>query len=469
MVERSGSDVVLETTPVRAFATVLAAVIVMCGVGAIVWLRWGAAPADEAAPAAAPIPSVRSAGPVSRTAPATTQPTTMTAAPDVSATTAAPDIARETAPETALDDGDRPQPSREECAGGATAEDLDRLLRLQAPGATGVVGADYARAHSLPDGRVLWLFQDAFVGSDGTALDAPGNRFAHNIGLVQDGTCFTVLGGGAGSWIGADLEVPLTHWFWPLGTVTRADGRLGQFLVEMHNPNGSGADLGAEPVAVWIATIDLTDFSIDELVPAPDPLDRPLFGFSVTGDHEFDYLYGQCYRQFTDPGYVGYHDLDCGPDVYLARVPRGHPEAAPEYWAGMSWSSERSDASPVSTRGTFANALQVRRFGDRFVAVNKVDDWWGHTVEISVALQPQGPFALVRAVPESLVCDECNTYFAHLLPWSTPDGRLIVALSNNAWNMRADAFSHPDRYRPSMIEVAIEPSPQPRDDHQGPS
>jgi hypothetical protein len=466
VVARSGSRFV--GWDARAFTAALAAVVTVSGGSAIGWLRWGAPAAPEAAPSVTPtIPLVRSEGPVPPAAPTTHTSTAIPATTIPGTTIPATTSGAPTTVATAPDAGDAPRSARPECAGGTRAEDLDRLLRMEAPHTTGVVGADYPRVHTLPDGRLLWLFQDAFVGTDADRLETPGNRFAHNIGLVQDGACFTVLGGTDGSWIGADREIPLRHWFWPLGTVTRADGRLGQFMVEMRNPNGTGADLGAEPVAVWLATIDLTDFSVDELAPAPDPLDRPLFGFSVTGDDRYDYLYGQCYRQFADPGYVGYHDLDCGPDVYLARVPHGQPEVAPEYWAGGRWSNVRADAIPVSTRGAFANALQVRRFGDRFVAVNKVDDWWGHTIEISVASAPQGPFALARTVPEALVCGGCNTYFAHLLPWKDPGGALIVVLSNNAWDMRADAFGTPSRYRPSVFEVPLRDVAPPRADGRG--
>ena len=52
------------------------------------------------------------------------------------------------------------------CDGGYTGTELDSSFRS---GATGITGADYARAQTLPDGRVLWVFQDTFVGGDGSA------------------------------------------------------------------------------------------------------------------------------------------------------------------------------------------------------------------------------------------------------------------------------------------------------------
>jgi hypothetical protein len=41
-----------------------------------------------------------------------------------------------------------------------------------------LVGGDYPHSYPLPDGRVLWLFQDGFLGvPDTPRLDAAG--FAH--------------------------------------------------------------------------------------------------------------------------------------------------------------------------------------------------------------------------------------------------------------------------------------------------
>jgi hypothetical protein len=340
------------------------------------------------------------------------------------------------------------------CAGGYSESELNALIHDSVTGAGGIVGADYARAQILPDGRVLWVFQDVFVGGDGSRLDRAS--FVHNAGLVQDGSCFQLLRSDFNrSWIGGRDERPLHHWFWPLGSVVTDDGRLAQFMVEMRNPNGTGAADGARPVAVWIATINLDDFSVIDLSPAPDSRDRPLYGFSITSDHDYTYLYGNCYRQFADPGYVGSHDVGCGPLVYVARVPVGHPESPPEYWSGTTWTTGRDDAVPIMARGVFANPIQVREVANVYVSVAKLDDWWGNTLDIEIARFPQGPFVLVASIEVPLLCKGCNTYFAHLLPWTTPEGALLIAISNNAWNMRRDAFPHPELYRPSILSISL--------------
>ena len=115
-----------------------------------------------------------------------------------------------------------------ECATGSTAAELDAFFAADDAG--GLAGADYPHAVALPDGRTLWLFQDAFVGTDRLLGD---DRFAHNAALVQTGDCFEMLpanGGDGTSWIGSWVEDELNTWIWPLDAEIGADGHLWLFL-----------------------------------------------------------------------------------------------------------------------------------------------------------------------------------------------------------------------------------------------
>jgi hypothetical protein len=224
-----------------------------------------------------------------------------------------------------------------------------------------------------------------------------------------------------------------------------------QFVVKMHNPTGKGAGPGAEPLGVWVARLRTSDMSVISLQPAPDSGDRPLYGFSIASDRRFTYLYGNCYRQFTDGGFP---DAACGPKTYVARVPLGHLEATPRYWNGATWTADRTTAVPVMTRGNSANAMQVRRFGSRFVAVTKIDDWWGDTVAVDVAASPTGPWTTVTSFDPGKVCAECNTYAPHILPWADTDGSLILSISNNAFDM-GEAEANPTLYRPSFVRLKL--------------
>lgn len=345
--------------------------------------------------------------------------------------------------------GGRPATAAE-CAASTGAADLDAFFG--GDDAAGLSGADYPHAYPLGDGRVLWLFQDAFSGTD---ADLSDDSFAHNAALLQDGACFEQLptsGGNGSSWLGSWVETELHLWFWPLDAEIGADGNLWLYLAEVRNSNGDGAARGASPVATWRARYDLPSLDFVDLEPASDA-SGALFGYSIVSDDAWTYLYGHCYRQFEDGGGFG-HDPDCSPYAYLARVPKGRMDEPLQYWDGTSWSSERADREPVFI-GSASMPVSVERFGDVYVAASDENDWFGDTVRIRTAAAPQGPWTEVTSIVPTTRCSEgCNNYGAYVLPWLDGD-QVVVALSNNAWDMRADAFDDASLYRIDLHNVTV--------------
>jgi hypothetical protein len=321
-------------------------------------------------------------------------------------------------------------------------------------GGAGYAGGDYQHVYALPDGRNLWLFQDVFFSADNDLRDSL-TAAAHNAGLVQNGGCWTVVGGPQmHNFIGSSLTTPKVRWFWPMDGEIGADGALWIFMVEMKNPNGTGASWGAAPVGTWVARVDPSSLAVLSFNPAPDPSGR-LYGWSVVSDDSWSYLYGHCYRQYTNQvNSVAQFDAACMPDTYLARVPKGHFEMTPQYWAAGSWTTNPFAATPIMTRGA-ANPMDVQRFGDTYVNVTKIDDWWGAWLYVDKAPTPWGPWEQDQAIwmVDDRRCVGCGVYHAHLLPYLGPDGKMIVSLSNGgAFNLwYANAYL----YRPSFRSVTL--------------
>jgi hypothetical protein len=344
------------------------------------------------------------------------------------------------------------------CAASTNSVDLSEFF---ASAGSGLVGGDYPHSYPLPDGRVLWLFQDSFLGpSESTRLDQAG--FAHNVALVQTGLCFEPRWGGGPpeapqSYLGGTLESDLFHWWWPLDGEIGADGNLHVFAAEFQNPNGTGAAFGAEPIAVWRAVIDPADLAVLSFAPAADASERPLYGFSIASDDTWSYLYGNCYRQFTEVAFSGWFDLSCTTHNRIARVPKGHFEDTPEYWDGSDWVANRAEAALVHEDGLMSDPLQVARLADgRFVAVSHLDDWFGSAIVAYVAPLATGPFTQYARIPVASSCGpQCNTYFAGFTPWRTPSGSFEIAMSNFTWDFDL-ANIRPWWYRPTVVSV---PSP----------
>jgi hypothetical protein len=332
------------------------------------------------------------------------------------------------------------------CRTELTSEALDVQLRT---GAGMVSGGDYAHAYPLADGRIVWLFQDVFAGT-GETLDP--NRFAHNGGLVQDGSCVSPLPGASASrsWIGGELEDPMLRWFWPLDGAVGADGHLYVFVAEMYNLNGTGAAEGALPVATWLAVFDGATLELRSFDEAPDPSSH-LFGYSIADDDQYSYLFGNCYRQFAPPD-VGVHlGLDaCSASTTVARVPLGQFTSAPEYLTMQGWSTDGANPVAVLSGGS-SHAASVRRLGTTWVAVSKQDEWFGDELVVEVADRVEGPWRVADRVTVAARCTECVTYGAVLMPW-VDDGRLVVVLSSNRWSL-SGVTANASAYRPFVVTI----------------
>ena len=352
--------------------------------------------------------------------------------------------------------------------GGLSEAQLDAAFATAGLGATattqGFGGGDYPRAYPLPDGRILWLFQDLHFSNDDDLLndvaDGSPTNAAHNAGLVQQGQCFTIVGGRGLDLIGNQQTVDSTTWFWPMDGEIGVDGNLWIFMAEMNNPTGGGATHGAVPVRTWIAILDRTTLRQLYFEPAPDSSNR-LYGWSVVSDDRWSYLYSHCYRQFVNPvAGIGQFDATCMPHTYLARVPRGDFVAAPEYWNGTGWTRNAAAAVSVLSRNV-ANPMSVQWFGDVYVSVTKENEWWGSRLIVDRAPAPQGPWTTVasRSVIGDMKCQTCGNYGASLLPWLNPDGRMIVALSSGSdfalWRQNASL------YRPTFHTFDVPAAPTP--------
>jgi hypothetical protein len=336
------------------------------------------------------------------------------------------------------------------CLARDTPEQLSTLFDTE-PG--GVIGADYQRATPLPNGNVLWTFQDAEVRlPDGTST------LVHNVGMMQVGTCFSVLLTGTAwdprPWLFPDHTDRFAHWYWALDAVMGNDGRVYVFAAEM-NERGAEYLTRVEPTATAVAGVDIDTWDV-EYLGRPSNAGTRLYGWSIASDDDWNYLYANCYRQFGyDPFFdVLAHDRSCSTILTVARIPKGQVFARPTYWTGRGWSRRAADAAPVIARGTshLASGTDVVLRDNRWLAVTKIDDWFGREIYVESAPRPTGPFERLDAITAPLKCpQDCNTYYASWIPSSLAD-RLTIGLSNNRWDGILSAT-----YRPSFFSIAVPP------------
>lgn len=335
------------------------------------------------------------------------------------------------------------------CLAGRTIPELNRLFDGE-PG--GVVGADYQRAYPLPDGRVLWLFQDGAV-----RLSASTVVIVHNIAVLQDGGCFDVLYGGTRAaprpFLFADATQQFRRWFWALDAEVGTDGLLYVFTAEMVERTETYLTR-TEPVGVHVAAFDP---AVNRIVWQGRPANSSpaLYGWSITSDDQWTYIYAHCYRQFGYDEFVfgvKAFDRSCANRITVGRVPRGKVLDPPEYWDGAGWQRDPATAAPVvETAGRRVNTDQIEFTGGSFISVNKEGDWWGDTIFLSRSDHPTGPFAVYARLNAPTKCAECTSYFATWIPpeaVDAPGDRWTIALSHFRWDAVVDAA-----YRPTFHEV----------------
>jgi hypothetical protein len=350
------------------------------------------------------------------------------------------------------------------CAAGTSATALDSFFAARVGP---LLGADYQHVVALGGGRHAWFFQDAFIDPTGAATRLDQSFFAHNLLLIQDGNCFTMLHRGTAakptSFEPGNGERPLTKWFWPMGAETTGN-RVRMFWAEMakdpYEP-GPGDGLGWHPARLWLATYDATTMQRLSFDVAPNGGVSPMYGYAVAADSQYSYLFGNTFEQnlVREGGFwAGQHSATA---VYLARVPKGRLDAAPEYRTLEGWSPDPGTARPIVQRYWAENPMQPRFLDGQWVAATKVDGYWGEELSIDVANNPWGPWTTVerRGLSPRNGDLTMNTYHAHLLPWRAGNGALIVTVSQNARQMTADAFPHPERYRLAAFTSAWHTAP----------
>ena len=333
---------------------------------------------------------------------------------------------------------------------------------------SGTIGSwqagDIAQPYPLPDSRVLWVLNDSYVRPGGVGPIDKSSRFLHNAAIMQTGNCFeTITDRHPGSTLAPPLDPPAPeslisafevsdqHWWWFHGGEVNGD-TLQIVVTWMSQVRAQSAGgIGFEPSDTYLATYDWHTLTLLRMQPAPDRGVVPVYGFSVTHDDAWTYLYGHADNLVFDRA---------SKDMYLARVPRGHLELAPTYWTAHGWSTVASAAVPVSSAGTWDHRMRVVHLDDRWIAVEKEDDFFGDEILVSEAPVPQGPWVVTQRFPVANKTSDgsTNTYDAMPMPW-LQDGRLVISWSNNAWDY-AQIAPNPSLYRPSFATLDLGPPTQ---------
>lgn len=295
----------------------------------------------------------------------------------------------------------------------------------------GWTGGDATYSIPLPDGRIVWIFGDSFIGTVKPDRSRTGNSFVRNAIMIQDGNQMTTLTGGASAFLAPSTP---GWWYWP--GHGQAHGDTLQVVFFGFKSTGGGAwDFAYASVDVVTFLLpNFTVLSIERKVTDP-PVN---YGACVMEDGGYTYLYGS-------------EKVGLTKFLHVARVQGTDLNNTWEYFNGTAWSTDPSASARV-----FANV------SDQFSVFKKDSRYYlltqhhilGGEIYIYDSDNPAIGFddkKLVYCTPQSTV-GNLFTYnaFAHT-QFSGSDG-LLVSYNVNSF-VFADLFQNADNYRPYFVRI----------------
>ncbi|HEU5302094.1 MAG TPA: hypothetical protein VFW06_07630 [Acidimicrobiia bacterium] len=246
----------------------------------------------------------------------------------------------------------------------------------------------------LPDGRILWLFGDTYIGKvvPGGAI-SPATQLEHNSFVVQTGRCFAPqMGGGPFARTERIADPAPGEFYWPASGVV--DGSTVQvFLYHVRN---APPPLNFTILGMRLATLSLPGLAVQSITNLPVAAPPGVFyGVTTTLVGSTVYVYG-------------HHDRS----AYVARAPLAQlaTPGAWEYWGNSgsggpdSWGADPGRAVPLGFSGMpyihpafGAGAwplavLSVQAYGTGYLGTAKLVDACSDDVSAFTAPAPEGPW-----------------------------------------------------------------------------
>ncbi|MEV3936809.1 DUF5005 domain-containing protein [Glycomyces sp. NPDC049804] len=326
----------------------------------------------------------------------------------------------------------------------------------------GWTGGDSTYSVRLPDGDLLWLFSDTFLGplnSDGTRpVTAP---LINSTFVRQDGSGLSTIQGGTAANPEAIMPPPeANHWYWlGDGMISRQNGTdYLQVIFQEYLRFGSG-DWDWRFDQNVVATFSLSNLkdpiSVEALPSQAGAWGSALLPASQSGDG-YTYIYGIA-------------DAPTNKKQRIARVHGSDLGATGkwQYWTADGWTAYESDTG-IGLNG-IANEYSVTKWNNQYVLVTQDSTLaFNNQVFAYTSCSPAGPFtnqSLVYAMPETGMFGEpyhderIFAYNAHLHPTISSGNRFVMSYNVNTFDSRMTAegshYTDPSIYKPRFISFTL--------------
>lgn len=306
-------------------------------------------------------------------------------------------------------------------------------------------GADGCYSTLLPDGSLLWTFQDSFFGDVTPDRARVDNTFARNAGILQKDrslTSFVQLNAGSGknseTWIKYPGNTNNTDdLYWPGRTHVR-DNKVQVPMGHMHL-NAANGEL--EHASTDVAILSLPDLALENIVLNVDTTKSTGYDSGSFDDADgYSYMYG------TENQWLS-------TILHVARVPNHDFTAKWEYLTDNGW-ADKPDGHSIASDITEPN---VFKDGNKYYLVSQ-QIIYGQDIYIYESSSPIGPWTNKRTlyrIPDKYDGTDILTYNASVHPGLSQKGELVISYNINPRDFWSN-FNNPgsaDRYRPYFVRV----------------
>lgn len=318
-------------------------------------------------------------------------------------------------------------------------------------------GGDATVTIPLPDGRVVWIYADTFLGTVNADFSRPQSApFINNSMVVQTGnTLGPTLHGGTAQAPASLVDTPehSDDFFW-VGDGT-VEGDQLKVIYGRYVKTDDNSPLGFAREGTALATFALPSLTLSSVRMLPLSPDTG-WGSALLEEDGYSYIYGSEYA-------------DGAKFAHVARAPAGDLGGAWEFWTGSGWSTSESDSARLHSG--VGEGMSVSKIGSQYVMVTQENnDVFSGWIVAYVANSPTGPFTgptYLYEAPEPEISNHRQfVYVGRHHPELADPGELFLSYDVNAWSPE-DHYRDVRIYRPRFKEIAWPPTPQ--DPSQGPA
>ncbi|MDP4210275.1 MAG: DUF5005 domain-containing protein [Bacteroidota bacterium] len=302
-------------------------------------------------------------------------------------------------------------------------------------------GGDGCYTLLLPDGRILWSFQDSFFGQVKPDRARVDNAFVHNAGILQPDpkkTEFIQLNPGkeakSKSWIEyPDNPAGDKDWYWSAAGLVH-DGKYYKLLGHIQKTGPGAWDF--KNMSTDLAIFSLPDFRLIQIVKDKTVGDVCYGSGIFDAPDGYTYLYGTTNANLT-----------------VARAANHDISGKWEFYTRNGWADQPDNYSIGQNISPQPNVFQD---GCKFYLVSQ--QVMGQDIYLYEAASPVGPWLNKRTIyriPDKYDGSKIITYNACLHPVLSKGGELVISYNVNPVDFW-DNFNAPgsaDMYRPYFIRV----------------